>query len=352
MKRIFIGIYLLIFFPFMLSGLTVEQGRIRLVLHEDSGRFSLYYLDDIEKNSYVSLLFQRDPRTSSTGLLLNNKMITLGSTKSFEQKANKTVDGAMFSWVSSQIRVEQSFSFIKSDPNGLSDGISIQIKVTNISEDIQSVGVNLLYDTYLSENNDYHFITSENEKIEGEAGYTLQMPQYWMTQADNKNFVGLQSVLTGTDITVPDKVIFSNWKRLSENLWNIQIQSNRNFNLLPYSINDSAVCQYYEPMKISSGASRTIIAVLGAYTSSPFRFTGDSVPRSGTIDQVLSSTSKIDSDNIEELIQQDLIAINDIISNIDSLLSFPDQISEERIEIIRRALQNLDVKKQQYSSSQ
>lgn len=352
MKRLLFFIVLFVSIPLILSGLTVEQGRIRLVLHEDNGRFSISYLDNIEKEDYVSLLFSRDPRTSSTGLLLNNKIVTLGSSNAFQQRAEKTVSGARFIWTSPQLRIVQSFSFVKSDPNGLADGISIKVEVTNLSEAIQNVGLHLLFDTYLGEGEDAHFVTSDNIQIENETGYTLRMPQYWMSHVENWNFSGLQSVLKGSGITLPDRVVFSNWKRLSESLWNIQVQDNRNFNLLPYSINDSAVCQFYDPIKLSPAASRTIVALLGAYTGTSFSSAGAASGADGSIGQVLTAGASIDAEDIDEAVQQDLIAVNDIISNIDSLLSFPDEITEEKIEIIRRAVQNLNARKQQYQSSQ
>jgi len=352
MKRLLFFIVLYVSIPLIVSGLTLEQGRIRLILHEDNGRFSISYLDDIEKEDYVSLLFRRDPRTSSTGLLLNNRIVTLGSSNVFKQKVEKTVSGARFIWDSPQLRIVQSFSFVKSDPNGLSDGVSIQVEVSNLSEQIQNVGVHLLFDTYLGEGEDAHYVTSDNLQIENETGYTLRMPQYWMTPVENRNFSGLLSVLKGNGITLPDRVVFSNWKRLSESLWNIQVQDNRNFNLLPYSINDSAVCQFYDPIKLSPAASRTIVALLGAYTGTSFSSAVASTGADDSIGQVLSAGAAIDAEDVDEAVQQDLIAVNDIISNIDSLLSFPDEITEEKIEFLRRAVQNLNARKQQYQSSQ
>ncbi len=352
MKRLLCTALLFVTIPLFVSGLTLEQGRIRLVLHEDNGRFSISYLDDIEKEKYVSLLFRRDPRTSATGLLLNNKIVTLGSSNAFEQTVEKTVSGARFIWVSPQLRIVESFSFVKSDPNGLADGISIEVEITNQSEAIQNVGIHLLFDTYFGEGQDAHFVTSDNIQIEKETGYTLRMPQNWMSPADNNNFSGMQSVLKGSGITLPDRVVFSNWKRLSESLWNIQVQENRNFNLLPYSINDSAVCQFYDPMKLSPAASRSVAALIGAYTGTPFLSAGAALGADDSIGQVLSASNSIDPEDVNAAIQQDLIAVNDIISNIDSLLSFPDEITQEKIEIIRRAVQNLNARKQQYQSSQ
>jgi len=350
MKRFIAIIFLIISFPIILSGLSIEQGRMKLVLHEESGRFSLYYLDDIEENSYTSLLFERDPRTSSLGLLVNNKIVTLGTTKSYDQITEKTVDGARFVWVSPKLKIVESFRFVKSNPNGLTDGVAVTVKVSNVSEDIQSVGVHFLMDTYLGENRDSHFVTSNNAQIEGETGFDLQIPAYWISEAKDKSFKGFQSVVKGNGVTIPDKIVFSNWKRLSENLWNIQVQNNRNFNLLPYSINDSAACQFYNPIQLSPGGQRTVVMLLGAYTDAPLSL--GNVLGDEPITRVSVEVPDIKAGDVEKLIKEDLIAVNDIISNIDSLLSFPDEISEEKIELIQRSLQTLQSKQAQYPSSQ
>src|SRR6056297_686781 len=302
----FIAIFILL--PVFISGLTLEQGRMKLVLHENNGRYSLYYLEDIEDDEYVSLLFERDPRTSSTGILFNNRVYTLGSSNDFTQKISKTSAGGQITWTSSQLKIQQSFSFVKSNPNSLADGVKIVTTVMNTSESIQSVGIHQLFDTYLGEQRDAHFFTSDNEKLQGETGYSLQPPSYWVSpvKEDSDKFEGFISMLKGSGITLPDKVVFSNWKRLSENLWNLQVQSNRNFNLLPYSINDSAVCQFYDPIKIKSGGTRTITAVIGAFTGNPLRISSTITTQSeeesqASLNRLLSSSREGDSQAVEEM---------------------------------------------------
>ncbi|MFO7729382.1 MAG: hypothetical protein R6V86_01320 [Spirochaetia bacterium] len=362
-RRIVVFTALFILLPALVSGLTLEQGRIKLILHEDNGRFSIYYLKDIEKEEYVSLLFERDPRTSSTGILLNNRVHTLGSSNTFSQKVRRTSEGANFIWSSSKLEIQQDFSFVKSSPNSLVDGIRIDTTVTNSSESTQSVGIHHLFDTYLGEKQDVHFITSDDQQLEGETGFSLQPPSYWISpvssnaEGSSENFEGFISMLKGSGITLPDKVVFSNWKRLSENLWNMQVQGNRNFNLLPYSINDSAVCQFYEPLKLAPGGTRTITAVVGAFTGRPLRV-GNTVDfqseedSQSSLERLLSRTRAGDAEAVNEMVKEDLIAVNDIISQIDSLLAFPEDISEEKIEIIERALKNLSEKQQQYKNSE
>ncbi|HDQ14158.1 MAG TPA: hypothetical protein ENN41_05010 [Sediminispirochaeta sp.] len=345
---------LMIFFLFTaagpLIGLSIQQGRVKVVLHENSGRFSVYYLEDIQRDRYVSLLFERDPRTSESGLLMNNRILTLGKSSEFSQRIEKTVDGAKFVWTSPQLEVEQKFSFAKSDPNSLAEGIRIETKIKNISEQQQSVGFHLLLDTYLGEKGDVHFRTSNDEVLEREREFRLDMPLYWLSPTKDMSFEGLHSVLKGQGVTIPDRLVFSNWKRLSENLWNLQTQSRRNFNLLPYSINDSAVAQFYDPMRLPSGGQREITALMGAYNGSPLRITaGGTEGRGEEAAESRQDMEGLSMDDLRELAREDLIAVDDIIASIDSLLSFPENIEQDKIELIKRDLRRLDEKREQYT---
>jgi hypothetical protein len=65
-------------------------------------------------------------------------------------------------------------------------------------------------------------------------------------------------------------VVFANWKRLNDASWSYTTSSARNFNLLPYSVNDSAVAQYYEPRKVAKGTGFTVTMCMGKYSPAGF----------------------------------------------------------------------------------
>jgi hypothetical protein len=46
------------------QGEDFSSGRIKLVLHEETGRFSLYYITDYVLGKTIPLFFSPDPRTS------------------------------------------------------------------------------------------------------------------------------------------------------------------------------------------------------------------------------------------------------------------------------------------------
>jgi hypothetical protein len=253
--------------PSGLNALEVEQGGIRLVLHEGIGRFSLYYRDNPPDSAFVPLFVDQDPRTSSLSLLLGNKIIRLGDGGDFREQAEKTVQGARFTWRSNQLGVTQEFRLPASRP----DVVVMEVSVTNLTAAALDVGLRLCLDTYLGETQLAHFRTDAQAEITREL--TL-LPtdgvRYWSSAAPQRPVAGGQAglfcLISGAEATVPDRVVFANWKRLSEASWTYETSQTRNFNLVPYSINDSAVCHYYDPAALPPKATRQIVLVLGNLT--------------------------------------------------------------------------------------
>jgi hypothetical protein len=66
---------------------------MKLIIHENTGRFSLYYLEDVRKNLYTPLFLVQDPRTSVLSILVNNKVYRMGEAAEFVQTVEQTVQG-------------------------------------------------------------------------------------------------------------------------------------------------------------------------------------------------------------------------------------------------------------------
>jgi hypothetical protein len=89
-----------------LPALEVQEGRLRLRLHEDTARFSLY-LDTGDR--WVPLLFPDDPRTTALDIVEGNRVHRMGDSGNFRQITERFQGGARFVWTSPTLRVEQSF---------------------------------------------------------------------------------------------------------------------------------------------------------------------------------------------------------------------------------------------------
>ncbi len=342
--------FLFLFLSFNSFALEKTSGRIKLDLHEQTGRFSLSYLEDVSAGTYVPLLFAKDPETTTLYISLDNKIYSMGDSTFFDQRVLKeNNDTVSYIWESSQIVITESFSLIKSAKSALTDGIKITVTVKNVSEITKKVGLSYLLDTYLGEKSKIHFKTDSNTVINSETYYSSDFPSYFVSPYNSSAFGGLEVMLKGPGITPPEKVIFANWKRLKDNIGNYNIQNSRNFNLLPYSINDSAAALYYDQRSVAPGNQFKIVIALGAFTGSYFQ--GNTEEESTSeINKLYVQTVETpdDTTNVEASLKTDLIAADDLITKIDEKLNYPEQVTAEEINLIQQIIDNLKQRKKLY----
>ena len=377
-RRFLLSVIMLFLISVCAQAFEISDGMIKVVFHESTGRFTLYFMDNIAEEEYIPLFLEKDPRTTVLNILVGNKVYTLGDTGSFKQRMMRTDNGAQYLWQSSAILVSQEISFIKSPGSAVTDGIKIEIKIENISEEEQYVGIRYLFDTWLGEDSKEHFFNDMTGEILSETDFTDVMPEYWVSpvdkdedsedeeEADEEDMSyteGLQVMTTGPGITKPDRVVFANWSRLNDTSWAFASRSSRNFNYLPYSINDSAVCHYYNPVRIEPGDSESFVLAMGNYNQLGFSLSSS---YQSTVSQTENSNSGSSADNteisamtVEELeqlveneaefsMENDLKIVSDILDRIDELLSGDEDLSEEQLEKIQQLIDNLKERKNQY----
>ena len=331
-----------------LSGLEITNGKMKLVIYETTGRFSLYLLEDVRKNLYTPLFLAQDPRTTVLTVLVNNKVFRMGEAAEFVQTVEQTVQGARIVWKSPQLEVTEEFTFIKSKQSALSDGVSISITLRNISEQDLSLGIRYLFDTHLGEKANAHFILSDGREIKSELELTRPLPLYLVSRVDT--LVGFQCMLSSEGVTQPDRVVFANWKRMNDSSWTFESSQARNFNLLPYSVNDSAVFLYYNPISVLSSGTRSIKIAVGNFTPDGFS-TGEGGGESSAISTLYNQAvvaSSGPADSLEISVRTDLISISDLIRELDKKLSMASPITEEEIIVYRQILEELQKRKAAY----
>jgi hypothetical protein len=339
------------------GALELEQGNIRLVLHEGIGRFSLYTRTPQSGNAFVALFVDQDPRTSGLSVLIDDRIIRLGEGGEFQERVERTADGARFVWEARRTRITESFLPISSSRRPEADAVLITVTVANLSSASISAGVRFCLDTYLGEENLAHFVTDGQQEIRAERTITRQdMLRYWVSpSARYPDSLGLMSVTEGELVTVPDRIVFANWKRLSEASWLYETSSNRNFNLMPYSINDSAVCQYYDAAPIAPQAERKVSLILGNVSQGGLALAG---PQASATAPALATPSTAPpeappppeaggpeagglgpgGESPVPSIRTDLAALDDLLRSIDEKLSSGQQISAEEARLMRDIL--------------
>jgi hypothetical protein len=337
--------------------LDLADGPLRLTLHERIGRFSLSFVPTAGKSVPVSLLSAQDPRTSMLSVVVGNKIYRMGESSSFSETAVKLPRGARFVWKSSFLQVTETFTFISSPDSPVTNGVQIDVGLKNVSEKSYNAGIRYLFDTWLGEASSVHFRTDTLSQMSRElAILPRDNTLYWASPlVGDPEGIGLQVMTSGAGVTVPDRVVFANWKRLSDAAWSYQTSADRNFSQLPYSVNDSAVSQYYDPRAIPPGAEVSITLLLGKFSREGFRAAGPAAPAAGPAGGPAAGPASTQAaaasagqspaaakttPGESEAIRADLSTVNLILAEIDALAA-AGSLSEDRLRQLESALTDL-----------
>lgn len=331
--------------------MDLSDGALRLTLHEATGRFSLSCVPKGRNGVPVSLLSAQDPRTTMLSVVVGNKIYRMGESSAFSETVEKSARGGRFVWKSSFLQVTETFTFISSPDSSVTNGVQIDIGLKNVSEKSYNAGVRYLFDTWLGETGPTPFFTDTLSSITREttlAGRTL--PRWWVSpRPGDPEQLGLQCMVTEEGITQPDKIVFANWKRLSDAPWSYSTSEARDFSLLPYSKNDSAVAAYYGPRALPQGSQLTITIVLGKYNPAGFPATSIVAPGgfAETLQQSLAAGKS--AQGPASGLHADLSSVDAILSRVDAALAPGASISENDLSLMESALGDLKARASTYS---
>jgi len=341
-----------------LSALDVSDGKIRISLLEGTGRFTMACQNG--SGVYVSLLATQDPRTSVLSVVYGNRIYRMGESSEFKETVEKVSGGARFVWRSTFLQVTETFTLIAPTGSTVSSGVRIDLSLRNLTDQEITAGARYLLDTYLGEPANVHFKTSTLAQVNRELTLTPGDKTAWWASplANDKNQFGLQVMLGGPGITVPDRVVFANWKRLSDSSWAYDTSAARNFSLLPYSVNDSAVAQYYEARAIPRSCELIFTLVMGLVSPSGYTgLTGTAAapapaPAADFSTSVLQSLAqgRTASDDAQAA-TADLASVNAILGEIDARMGSSVSMSDEELALIETALKDLQARSGRFGTA-
>ena len=311
-----------------------NDGAIRLVLDEGTGRFSIYSLrHEGSRRRPLALFVDQDPRTSFLSVMINDRSYKMGDSSAFRVRLGGSERNPSLIFESSFMLVIQEFSFVRSPDSTETNGVSVKLTLENRGDRQVSAGARFLLDTNLGEGS-FPFATNLRT-ISGEAVLTAaEGDNWWIDRNDKVSLTG--SLFTGSPED-PDNVHFANWKKLSEVSWKAPYQPGRNFNFPPFSVGDAAVCYYYEPRPLSRGEKRSLGFTL--LLNSEKGFGSAQVFSAGEVIRNLTAT---DVDRLGTR-EQDLAAIRELMMRIDSLIASGTATAEE-LAAIELALNSLRAK--------
>ncbi|MDR3356739.1 MAG: hypothetical protein LBO04_06080 [Spirochaetaceae bacterium] len=272
MKKIYAVLILMVFVN-VFSALYAEEytdGRIKLVIDERLGTFSLYYMTDVERRLYEPLFWEKDKRTSFLSAYINGKEYKMGGNSEFKMvvRGEKTRPALVFE--SRFMSITEEFSFIRTASSGVSNGVRIDIRVESWSPETMNVGVRLLIDTFLGEKFIPPFRT-DLRTIGSETIVDKTSPdQYWISRNDSYGMMG-SIFVEGTE--AQDFIQFASWRRMNATKFKIEYVQGRSFNSTPFSVKDSAVCYFLDVKPMQRWGQRMMTVLLAA--EDDYGFDGD-----------------------------------------------------------------------------
>jgi hypothetical protein len=220
-----------------------QDGRIKYIIDESNGRLTLYYMTDVDAKSFEPLFWDKDKKTSFLTVSVNGTEYRLGDTTQYKMYLRGTSTKPILAFESQALSITEEFSFIRTASSGISNGIRIDIKIENWGDKKLDAGARYLFDTFLGEKTNPNFRTNARPiGVETIVDRTTQ-DQWWLSANDK---YGLMGSIFVDGIDAPDSIHFANWKRLSNAKFKMEYLPGRNFNSLPFSIRDSAVCYYLD----------------------------------------------------------------------------------------------------------
>jgi hypothetical protein len=329
--------------PAAAGALEVKEGLVKLVASESTGRVSVYRLIDVAKGKYEPLIFDQDPRTSAVTLSADGRQIKLGDSSEYRFQVSRTDGGIRIEYRSASCVVRQSYDFAKSADQALADGVRVSFELENVSERESMLGLRVLIDTWLGEKSGVHFRTAKQQRIGAETALTPSGEDTWVASPGDRASFMVQ--YAGDGLEGPDEVLLSNWKRLADAPWGYDANPQRNFTLVPYSINDSAIALYWEPKPVSRGGTRKASFVMGSLNEAGYRAPDGKTKTEEIFAATVLSTGSPDA---ATSLAADLVAVRDLVSRIDRAIAAGGTISDEELAAWRKIIERLEERKKGY----
>ena len=325
-----------------LPALELQRGKLKVVVNDRTGRFVVWGAEDLTKPVWTPLFLADDPTTSKWKLLvvdkvLGEKSLVLGDDPSFTTTVEATDTGAKTTWTSRSLVATLTMDFVLSASSAVADGLKLTLAVVNITESPARLGVRWVIDTNLGEKKE-HFKLSTGEVLKDETKLEGNYPDWWSSRSSTDDQMGLL-VMLGKGVTAPSRVIFANWKRLDDSAIDPGFKQGRDFNLLPYSYNDSAVAQLYDPQDLAPGGTREVIVLLGLVSSQTLA--GSRVGSANPLDDLL----KKNQNPALGAVDQDLASLETLLVQIDTKLADPSRVTSEDLRLLQAVLDQIDARR-------
>ncbi len=236
---------------------------------EDQGRFAVETMGgdpDNANDDYQPLVFGRPiPWTSYTTVWVDGEAYVFGGLNHKLKKRNGTPvkygefvsqtttdEGIVTEYKFGKIRVAQKLNFLRNISTKVKDSALISYDVANLDTASHRVGLRLMMDTKLGENDGAPFRIGAKAIVDEVEFKGAEIQDYWQTfdSLASPNVIA-QGTLRGGGLTAPDRLMLSNWGTLADNPWEVTVVPGRSFVRQGELEKDTALALYWEPRALA-----------------------------------------------------------------------------------------------------
>jgi hypothetical protein len=320
LRKFIIFLILVLISFYTLFATDYYDGNIRLSLNEKKGSISLFYMTDSNSKRYEPLFYSKEPKSSYISVNLDGKVYRLDQSGYFLTRTENIDGNPVIVYESSAVTIRVIFTPVRTVNSDAVNGVNITVVMRNNGKKPISAGLRFLIDTHLGEDRKSIPISTDNQSIEKETViYGSSGETYWVSRGKNLSLMG--SIVNPFDRSakIPDYIHIANWRRLNNASWKLKFSQNRSFNIIPYSIRDSAVCYYYEPDMLEAGSS--FIYSISLTTEDAAMYDPNNIQSLTSDDSVLQMLYRLKR-TLEQFIAGDIILyendLDEIENSIDS----------------------------------
>jgi len=295
MKKLILSLFLIVFSIQLAAQtpqtasqktLAIQNEFLQIIVNDseqDKGRFSVETTGGDPSNpndNQKSLIFGRPiPWTSYTTVLIDNEPYVFGGenfkiAKRSGKQLNygmlvsqmKTNEGVVSEYKFGAIRVVQRLDLFRNPSTKVRDSVLISYQVYNLDVVPHRVGIRVMLDTKLGENDGAPFRIGARAITDEIRFSGSDLQDYWQTfdSLVSPNVIA-QGVLSlpESKIFPPDQLVLANWGTLADNVWNVDVVKGRSFVREGELEKDTALALYWDPVALAPNQSTSFKTIYG-----------------------------------------------------------------------------------------
>ncbi len=308
-------------------------------VNNQNGRFIMYYREN-DKSVWQPLMFEDANYTSFIKVHIDDIAIDFGE-GGRGNDSSVWIDGnkIFYYWKNSVIRVDLSYELISVDNSIKVNTLKQKLSFTNISKKTFKLNVVYCIDTYLGEKGKTHFMLPGDMVL----NYEDEMRGGGMVSyiKSRDKFSGLEFVLSLKEKENMDKhrVIFTNWKRYEGAGRGFVVKPERDFDLKPYSINDSAIFIEYKDLNLrpDENVHETLYLYGGRNVEVKEIVADEKIP----LPAAVISDKKSDKSR-SNFVNMSLDEILKLLDSINSKLENGETLTKEDVDLTEKLLKEIE----------